>query len=259
MTQEIPEFYHRLAAPIIEALANEKKGKVPLAMEVGRAFHAAKKEVLQDATPEIKASKYNNWSAVFPLLCKLAGISERSGYDYMALAEYADLSQSSASIAEALRRIADKKKAEGTNRKSPTPKASPKDEEPKDEEDNEDEDETDDEEPEQSEESKQETAYQLVQTYWADMTDEAQQQFLADVRKDEDEDEDVVPGLHEAIDNRDKVLIAKSIFEVLKVDLAKVEVQRVIYELRALVDSHVWPGEAPRPLGATQPEGSPTH
>ena len=60
-------------------------------------------------------------------ICEDLGFSVRTAHDYMRLAEpeYRDLSQSSASIAQALKKIAAKRKADGTKRNSPKPKTKP--------------------------------------------------------------------------------------------------------------------------------------
>ena len=64
---------------------------------------------------------------MLPAICERQRIKPRSAYDYMLLADpkYRDLSQSSASIAQALKKIAAKRKADGTKRNSPKPKTKP--------------------------------------------------------------------------------------------------------------------------------------
>jgi hypothetical protein len=82
-------------------------------------------------------------------------------------------------------------------------------------------------------------------------------QLLADVNRAQQvaallTNEDVVPGLHQAIDKKDKAGIAKPVFNRLKAtELVKAEMLGVLQELRLLVDT-AWPGEPPplrRPVG----------
>jgi hypothetical protein len=89
---------------------------VPFAVQVGAAFLATKETVKKHG---------GDWKVMLPAICERQRIKPRSAYDYMLLADpkYRDLSQSSASIAQALRKIAAKRKAEGTQRKSPKPRA----------------------------------------------------------------------------------------------------------------------------------------
>jgi hypothetical protein len=74
-------------------------------------------------------------------------------------------------------------------------------------------------------------------------------QLLADVNRAQQvaallTNEDVVPGLHQAIDKKDKAGIAKSVFDRLKAtELVKAEMVEVLRELRLMVDAHPWPGE----------------
>jgi hypothetical protein len=251
-----------MAAPINEALAKMEealaKSKVPLAIEVGKAILAARKEVEAKGYTDAKGKVHSDWPGVFHQLCDLLnGISPRTAYDYMLLAEHPDLSQHAASIREALKLIDEYRKANNLKRKPPTkPETDTTSKAPKDE----DEDEDGDEEPtdEPTEEQKQQSLLDGAQTALKQMTEETRQQLIAEIKKDE---EPQPSGLQQGIEQRDADLIATSIFDTLKEDLAKAEVQRVIHRLQSLVNRHNWQEGADPPPTATslseaRPEGS---
>jgi hypothetical protein len=91
---------------------------VPYVIRIGDTFLAAKETVKKHG---------GDWKVMQVAICEDLGFSVRTAHDYMRLAEpeYRDLSQSSASIADALKKIAAKRKADGTKRKSPKPRSKP--------------------------------------------------------------------------------------------------------------------------------------
>jgi hypothetical protein len=128
------DFYRRIEAPIVSAIAEmaaadaaHDQGRLPYAIKVGAAFNAAK-EVLKNTKVvrcggAVTNAGVSHWVEVF---CKDLKFSVRSAHDYMLLARYPDVSQSSASIADALEKIAAQREAEGKKRKSPANKKTPK-------------------------------------------------------------------------------------------------------------------------------------
>jgi hypothetical protein len=126
------EYMAQLEAPIAKALADFMEmqnafketltafeaNRVPYVIRIGDTFLAAKETVKKHG---------GDWKVMQVAICEDLGFSVRTAHDYMRLAEpeHRDLSQSSASIADALKKIAAKRKADGTKRKSPKPRSKP--------------------------------------------------------------------------------------------------------------------------------------
>jgi hypothetical protein len=106
MTQDEIE---KITAPIEVAynkLEKAEKGVLSYAIKLGAELNLAKDKV------EKAGEKWEPWVEI-----NLKDMfSHRSASDYMLLARYPDLSQHAASIRDALRKIAEKQKAEGTAR-----------------------------------------------------------------------------------------------------------------------------------------------
>jgi hypothetical protein len=97
----------------------------------------------------------------------------------------------------------------------------------------------------------QEDVYDDAQKCLEEMDAEMRDRFVAEIV------EEVVPGLHQGIEQRDADLIATSVFDTLKGDLVKAEVQRVIHRLQSLVNRHDWHEGEPPPRIETTGTGAP--
>jgi hypothetical protein len=227
------------AAPIVEpiraawdefqdAAAERVKGIVPYAIRLGEALAEAKKQVKKEGFGWDDWVNQHLADFIGAKTDDLKGIIGTSTVrDYILLAEHRHISQHAVSIRQALKDIDLHLKAtgqKGTRKK--TAKAE-----------------------EQSGKAASGgiDADKLVAQADAIMQALTPEQKAGLAKLDEIE-QDVVPGLHQAIDKRDKVGIAKSVFDRLKAtQLVKAEMQEVLRELRVLVDTHAWPGEPPSP------------